>query len=102
LFIKLYEIVSKHPVFERTGIMATETSIHSELLNLFGPLDAHRALEIMELHPSLADLEVASAYFSGMSDVMGEERLPLAGIAARIYEIVSRDEALLEEEGRQG
>jgi len=82
--------------------MATETSIHSELLNLFGPIDAHRALEIMKLHPSPIDLEVAFAYFAGMTDVMGEERLSLSGTAARIYEIVSRDEALLEEESPRG
>jgi hypothetical protein len=29
---------------------------------------------------------------------MGEERVPLAGNAARIYEIVSRDEMLPDEE----
>ena len=37
-------------------------------------------------------------YGEGMSDVMGEERKPLTGVAARIYDIVRQDELLAEEE----
>lgn len=80
--------------------MATEAKVHSEIFHLFGPIDDHRAVEIMDLHPSATDLEVAAAYCAGMSDVMGEERQPLAGKAAKIYEIVNRDEPMPEEDRR--
>ena len=82
--------------------MATDISVYSEILHLFGPIDDHKAVEIMDLQPSPAELEIAAAYFAGMTDVMGEERQPLAGNAAKIYEIVSRDEPLPEEESRRG
>jgi hypothetical protein len=77
--------------------MTTSTSIHSEIIHLFGPVEDHRIVEIMDLQPSGADLEVAAAYFAGMTDVMGDERQPLSGTAAKVYEIISRDEELLEE-----
>ena len=78
--------------------MVTERSTHSDIVHLFGPIEDHLAREILDLEPSLGELEVVAAYCAGLTDVMGEERVPLAGTAARIFEIVSRDEALLEEE----
>ncbi len=78
--------------------MVTERSTHSDIVRLFGPIEDHLAREILDLQPSPAELEVVAAYSAGMTDVMGEERVPLAGNAARIYEIVSRDEILPDEE----
>ena len=78
--------------------MATESSVYSEILHLFGPMDDHRIVEILDLQPTSKDLEVVASYCAGMSDVMGEERQPLAGKAARIYDIVRQDELLPEEE----
>jgi predicted translin family RNA/ssDNA-binding protein len=78
--------------------MKTESSVYAEIHHLFGPIDDHRAVEIMDLDPSSGELEIAAAYFAGLTDVMGEERRPLSGTAAKIYEIVSRDEDLLDEE----
>jgi hypothetical protein len=68
-----------------------------DIRRMFGSIDDHRALEILDLKPSPGDLEVALAYLADMSDVMGEERLPLSGTAAGIYEIVTRDEPLEED-----
>jgi len=68
-----------------------------DIHRMFGALDDHRALEILDLQPSSSDLEVALAYLAEMSDVMGEERLPLSGTAADIYEIVTRDEPFEED-----
>ena len=78
--------------------MATQTSTHSDILHLFGPIEDHLAREILDLQPTPAELEVVAAYIAGLTDVMGQARLPLAGNAARIYDIVSRDEVLLEED----
>jgi hypothetical protein len=80
--------------------MVTETCTHSDILHLFGPIADHLAREILDLQPSADELEVAAAYMAGLTDVMGEVRAPLTGKAARIFEIVSRDELLDEEELR--
>ena len=80
--------------------MATETSLHAEILRLFGTIDDHRVVEILDLNPTLEDMEITAAYLANMDDVMGEERLELSGTAARIYNIVTRDETLAEDEYR--
>lgn len=67
-----------------------------DITRMFGTIDDHRAVEILDLNPSPADLEVTLAYLADMSDIMGEERQPLTGIASDIYEIVTRDEPLEE------
>jgi len=82
-------------------IMVTERSTYSDIVHLFGPIEDHLAREILDLQPTPADLEVVAAYQAGMTDVLGEERVPLAGTAARIYDIVSRDELPEEEEARR-
>lgn len=78
--------------------MATGTSTYSDIVHLFGPIQDHLAREILDLQPTPAELEIVAAYYAGLTDVMGEERVPLTGKAARIYEIVGRDEVLLEED----
>lgn len=80
--------------------MATESSIYSEILRLFGPLDDHRARQIAELKPTLNELEISAAYLAGIDDVMGKQGLPLTGKPAAIYDIVTRDEALFEDDYR--
>lgn len=80
--------------------MATQSSIYSDVLRLFGELDDHKIEEIIELNPSLDELEVTAAYVAGMNDVMGKEHHPLSGRVAQIYEVVTSDEPLVEEEYR--
>ena len=80
--------------------METKPSTHREILRLFGPLEDHKVMEITDLQPSLDELEVTSAYLAGLNDVMGKSHHPLSGKAARIYDIVTRDEAFDEEEYR--
>ena len=80
--------------------MATQSSIHAEVLRLFGTLDDHKIAQIDELSPSLDELEITAVYLAGMDDIMGKERQPLIGKPAKIYDIVSRDEFPLEDEYR--
>lgn len=80
--------------------MKTETCSYEDVRHLFGPLDDHLGKEIMELSPTTAELEIAAAYIAGLTDVTGDARTPLTGKAARVYEIVSRDELLDEEDRR--
>jgi len=78
--------------------MASKPVTHEDILRMFGPVDDHRAVEILGLNPSWKELEVTMAYLADMSDVMGEERQPLTGCAAEIYDIVTRDETFEIEE----
>lgn len=80
--------------------MATHSSIHTEVLRLFGTLDDHKLAKIDKLNPSQDELEITAAYLAGMDDIMGKERQPLTGKPAEIYDIVSRDETPLEDEYR--
>jgi hypothetical protein len=80
--------------------MATEMCSYSDIVHLFGPISDHLSREILELQPSPAELEVAAAYVAGMTDVLGDARAPLTGKAALIYEIVSRDELLVDDDRR--
>lgn len=82
--------------------MSSKSPIYSEILHLFGQLEDHKVLEIIDLQPTREELEVSALYYAGMSDVMGEERQPLTGKTARIFEIVSQDELLPEEVERTG
>ena len=80
--------------------MASKSITRTDIQRMFGPIDDHRVLEIMGLNPSRKELEVTMAYLADMTDIMGEERQPLSGCAADIYDIVTREEAFeLEEAG---
>lgn len=79
---------------------ANSSPLHDDLIRLLGPMDDHKAVEIMALGPTWEELEVVAAYLAGESDVMGEERLPLSGNAGRIHEIVTRDELYDEDRAR--
>lgn len=68
-----------------------------DLVHYLGPLDDHKVLEILSLMPSWNELEIVSAFLAGATDVMGKERKQLTGNAAVIHEIVTRDEAYLQE-----
>ena len=78
--------------------MATKAPTYADIRRMFGTVDDHKALEILDLDPSADDLEVTMAYLADMTDVMGEERQPLSGKTAKIYEIVIRDAFFEEEE----
>ena len=80
--------------------MATQSSIHAEVLRLFGTLDDHKIAQIDQLNPSLDELEITSVYLAGMDDIMGKERQPLIGKPAKIYDIESLEEFPLEDEYR--
>jgi hypothetical protein len=78
--------------------MADKSPTHADVRRMFGTIDDHKALEILDLNPCHEELEITMAYLADMTDIMGEERQPLSGKAAKIYEIVIRDEFFEEEE----
>ena len=62
-----------------------------EVRRLVGDIESIRIDEIVATGATLAEIEVALAWAAGESDVMGEERRPLAGRAAQVYEIIAGD-----------
>ena len=71
---------------------ASRSDIHS----ILGSLDPEKLLAIVEMRPSIADLELAAMWLSGDPDVFGAAE-PLKGTASKIVTIVTADE---EEEAR--
>jgi hypothetical protein len=69
-----------------------------DVTSLFGELTDQQIIDIFDSGASLEELELAAAYMALEDDVMGEERKPLSGAAAEVYEIVMRDEEHPEEE----
>jgi hypothetical protein len=71
---------------------------HRDIVRLFGDLNDHVVVEILEAGANLEQLEEAAAWLEGENDLMGDARLPLEGPAARVYGILVRDRELV----RQG
>ena len=67
---------------------------HHDIIQLFGDISDHRVVEILETGANLEQLEEAAARLSGQDDVMGDARIPLEGAAARVYDILIRDQEL--------
>ena len=72
--------------------MNTKMPTRDDVIHLLGDISDHKVVEILETGATLEQLEEAAAWLAGESDVMGEERLPLTGAAAKAYEIIARDE----------
>ena len=60
-----------------------------DLKRLLGDIDDDKIVEILDLEPTIAEVEEAVAWCLGESDVMGSARKPLRGKAARIFEILN-------------
>lgn len=65
---------------------------HHDLVRLFGDISDHSVVEILETGANMEQLEEAAAWLAGENDVMGDARLPLEGAAARVYDILIRDQ----------
>jgi hypothetical protein len=72
--------------------MSMKTPTRDDVIHLLGDISDHKVVEILETRATLEQLEEAAAWLAGESDVMGEERLPLTGAAAKVYDIIARDE----------
>ena len=55
---------------------------------------------ILETGATTEDLAAALAWASGQDDVMGEERRPLTGVAAQVYDILAPGDELDDEDRR--
>lgn len=62
-----------------------------EIIAILGPLDADKLLALVELQPTVAELEEALMWLSGDRDVFGAEP-PLKGTASEIVTLLTADE----------
>ncbi len=70
---------------------------HDRIVAVVGQVDDAKIAAIEATGASLEQLEEAVAWTVGESDVMGESRLPLSGVVAEIYDILTADEDDAEE-----
>jgi hypothetical protein len=69
------------------GAVATS----EDIINILGEIDQDKLLAIVSLQPTVADVEAASMWFSGDSDVYGAGQ-PIHGRASEIITILSEGE----------
>jgi len=77
-------VQQRHPDSEPTA------ATRQDVIEILGALDDDKLLAILELRPSVADLEQAHVWLSGDRDVFGAA--PIKGIASRIVTILTVDE----------
>ncbi len=77
---------SKATVRERSELASAD-----DAKSVLGNIDDTKLVYIMTLCPSVADIERASAWLAGDSDVFGAGQ-PLKGVAGEIVEILTADE----------
>ncbi len=75
-----------------TGAGAPRTATRDDLLRILGGLDDPRVVEILELNPSVADLEEATICMAGDHDILAKSGHHVSATAGRIVEILGADE----------
>ena len=67
---------------------ATRADFH----RILGSLEDPRIMEILDLNPTVADLEQAAICVAGDHDVLAKSGRPVSRIAVRVAEIIVADE----------
>lgn len=62
-----------------------------DVRKLCGEVEDQQVAAILATGATLEELEEAVAWAGGLDDVMGEERKPLTGAAAQIYDLLAED-----------
>jgi hypothetical protein len=62
-----------------------------EIVAILGPLDPDKLVALVELKPTVAEVEAASMWLAGDRDVFGAEP-PLKGTASKIVTLLTADE----------
>lgn len=78
----------------------TEGLSHEDVRHLCGDIVDWKVSAILATGASLDDIEAAVAWDAGEDDIMGEERRPLSGAAAAVYDILIADEEYGDEDRR--
>ena len=71
-----------------------------EIRHLCGDIADWKVSAIIALGASVEEIETAVAWSAGEDDVMGEQRWPLSGSAAAVYDVLVADEEFGDEDRR--
>lgn len=82
--------MSKKPSPRGAGVPRTAT--RDDLRRVVGELDDPKVVEILELNPSVADLEEATMCLAGDHDILAKSGHHVSATAGRIVEILGADE----------
>ena len=77
----------------------TALATHDDVTGILGNLDPEQVLAIMSLRPTIADIEEASLWLEGDTDVFGAGE-PIKGVASDIVTLLTENEE--EEPARLG
>jgi hypothetical protein len=69
----------------------TAIATHHDIKAILGELDPAQLLAIMSLRPTIADLEQASLWLEGDTDVFGPGE-PIKGVASDVVTILTENE----------
>ena len=72
--------------------MSKAVATPDELRNLLGHIDPETAVKVLELQPTISELEEVSMWLTGQGNVADRAGHPLAGKPAAIYEMLAADE----------
>lgn len=73
-------------------------ALRADIERILGRLDPPVMARIVALRPKVEDVELARMYLAGASDVMGEDRRPLTGVAREVYDVISAEQEADEDE----
>jgi hypothetical protein len=69
------------------------TAINADQLRaIVGDIDDAKFIEILELRPTVAEVEQAAIWATGNGDILAKEGRPLSDKAAQIVEILTAEE----------
>jgi hypothetical protein len=71
---------------------AHRPATREDFRRILGELDEPRVIDVLELHPTVADLEEAAICLAGDQDVLGKEGHRVSLLANQVVEILSADE----------
>lgn len=69
----------------------TAIATHDDVKAILGELDPAQLLAIMSLRPTIADIEQASLWLEGDTDVFGPDE-PIKGVASDVVTILTESE----------
>jgi len=64
---------------------------HDDIKHILGELDPSQMLAILSLQPTIADIELASLWLEGDTDVFGPDE-PIKGVASDVVTIFTENE----------
>jgi hypothetical protein len=71
---------------------ADRPATREDLRRILGELEDPRIIDVLELHPTVADLEAAAICLAGDQDVLGKEGHAVSPLANQVVDILSDDE----------